>query len=569
MAFVLPLLAVLPRSVSYPAIDLSAFARALGEPAYRGVLVTTLRMSVTVTAVTLVIAFPLAWLMSQAGRRLRFAIALLVLVPFLTSVLVRTFSWVAILGENGPVSQFLTAIGIFDRPTSLLFSGFAVLLALVHVSIPLMVFPLAAVMSRIDIRTVLVAQSLGRPRIEALFRTVVPLSLPGIQVGLIFVFLYNMAGFIAPAVLGSRRETMLAQIIQSQIESGTDWGFASALAVELVIVSLAVVAIIALATRRLMSWRQPRQVPPTSEREGAPLRDTHFAAVPMPTRRGVLERASSPRTLRVATGAFLVGIGIFILAPLVVIVPVSFTSASVLMFPPPGLSTQWYEAIATNGRWVNPAITSLVIALTVAVFASGLALCATLAFGRHSSRGHGLVAGFITAPQAVPTVVFALGAFFVFARVGLIDSQLGIIVAHTVLALPIAYLVVSSAYAAVDPRLEQVSLSLGAGSWMTLRKVLFPLMLPGFAVSMLLSALISFDEAVVSIFLSGIYVTTLPRRMWEGIRFNTSPEIAAVSTLLLLLTGLVILGAVLLFNRRGSSAGDLMETLSNSRQSHK
>jgi putative spermidine/putrescine transport system permease protein len=154
-------------------------------------------------------------------------------------------------------------------------------------------------------------------------------------------------------------------------------------------------------------------------------------------------------------------------------------------------------------------------------------------------------------PLTVPSVVFALGAYLTVARVGLVDTEAGIIIAHTVLIFPVVYLVTSSTYSSIDPGLSLAAASLGASPSRIFRTILFPLLLPGLAIGALLAMLLSFDESVASIFLSDIQVKTLPRRLWEGIRFNTSPEPAAVSVIMLGLTCVVVIvGVMVVLGRR-------------------
>ncbi|WP_457154944.1 ABC transporter permease, partial [Mesorhizobium sp. P5_C1] len=171
-------------------------------------------------------------------------------------------------------------------------------------------------------------------------------------------------------------------------------------------------------------------------------------------------------------------------------------------------------------------------------------------FGRHF-RFQGAAEALVLAPLSVPAVVFALGAYLAFARVGLVDTEAGIIIAHTVLVFPVVYLVASATHSSIDPWLSLAAASLGANPWRIFRTIIFPLLLPGLAVGALLAMLLSFDESVASIFLSDLSVKTLPRKLWEGIRFNTSPESAAVSAMLLGATCVVVIvGMAVVLGRR-------------------
>jgi putative spermidine/putrescine transport system permease protein len=243
-------------------------------------------------------------------------------------------------------------------------------------------------------------------------------------------------------------------------------------------------------------------------------------------------------------------IAIYILVPLVVLFPVSFSSADVLIFPPPGYSLRWFEKILGNPEWVAAAFTSLRIGAATCALSLLLATLTVLGFGRHF-RFQAAAEAIVLSPLSVPAVVFALGAYLTFARVGLVDTEAGIIIAHAVLIFPVVYLVASATYSSIDPGLSLAAASLGANPWRIFSTIVFPLLLPGLAIGALLAMLLSFDESVASIFLSDLSVKTLPRKLWEGIRFNTSPEAAAVSAMLLGVTCLVVVvGMIVIVGRR-------------------
>lgn len=561
--FILPLLSILPQAFGWPHVTLSQFNQIFAESAYLHVLETTVLTSLIVTAITLVVAYPLAWTMSQCGARMRAALGLLILVPFLISALVMTFSWVAILGQNGLVNDVLMSLGLESTRTSFLFSRFAVVVALVQTSIPFMVLPLFATMRKLDPRIVKVAESLGAPRLRALRSTVLPLSMPGIRIGVTIVFLYSMAAFIAPSVLGGPSDTMVGQLIESEIESGLSWGFASAFAILLVAVCVLVVAIITLVFGRATRWQNPRNDGPVMPEPAASAADEAERIVAVPTRRPVFGFASRPGVLRAGTATYLVLIATYVLGPLVVIIPLSFTSAPAMVFPPPGWSTQWYTQAATDGQWLHPFLTSLEIAGVTTVIACALALLATLGFGRARARGQGLTEATFNTPLMVPAVVYALGAYLFFAKLHLIDTFIGIVLAETVLVFPVAYLIINTAYRAVEPALERASASLGASPITTLRRVILPLMRPGLLTAALLCLLLTIDESVVSIFLSDVNVVTLARQMWEALKFNTSPEIAAVSTVLVAIAVLIVVVSFAVFSRL-SGRRNLVDVLARS-----
>ncbi len=534
LAFAVPLLSIVPDAFGGDVVR--RFLRIVGSPVYRTVIWTTLRVSLEATAFTLVISLPLAWSLSQARGVPALLLGLLVLVPFLTNVLVRTYAWVAILGQRGFVNAVLLGLGMISQPLPLLFSEPAVLLALVQCSIPMMVFALVTVLRRIDVRILLAANTLGANRLRAFLDNVLPMAVRGIQSGVTITFLFTMATFIAPAFLGNQRQQMLAQVIQSELDSGSDWAFAAALGVTLAAVATVVVLAIAKAGRRLSRWQRPTAAAATLPRaQERPIDQKALGkpvGMPKPRIRLFVTWRGGARLVQ---WSYFCLVSVFILIPLFVLIPVSFSSASALVFPPPGYSLRWFEQILGSPEWVAAGLTSLRIAAATCLLSLILAVATVLGMGPHC-RIRGIAEAMVLSPLSVPAVVYALGAYLAFARVGLVDTETGIVLAHTVLVFPVTYLVVAATYSSIDLGLHRAAATLGADPLRVFTTVLFPLLLPGLAVGALLATLLSFDESVVSIFLSNLSVVTLPRKLWEGIRFDSSPEPAAVSVVLLAVT---------------------------------
>ncbi len=523
LAFFVPLLAILPQAFGGDAV--ARFLKIFAGPVYLKIIWTTVRMSLEATAITLIVSFPLAWLLSRATGIKALLLGLLVLVPFLTSVLVRTFAWIAILGQRGLVNGTLLSLGLISEPLPLLFSEPAVVLALVHSSIPMMVFSLVTVLRRIDGRILLAANTLGANPLRAWLGVVIPLSIRGIQSGVIITFLFTIASFIAPALLGNQRQQMLAQVIQSEIETGADWALAAALGITLAVVATIVVVGLSMVARLLSRWQRPGPLSLNSQGQNGVKVDTSLLrrqiSVPNASR-------TSSVIWRLATRAvpptYLLLISTFILLPLLILFPVSFSSADVLIFPPPGYSLRWFETILGSPEWMGAALTSLRIGVATCALSLLLATLAVIGFGRGRFLFREALEAVVQFPLSVPAVVFALGAYLTFSKVGLVDTEAGIVIAHTVLIFPVVFLVASATYSSIDPSLSLAASSLGANAWQTFRTIVFPLLLPGLAIGGLLAMLLSFDESVASIFLSDLSVKTLPRKLWEGIRFNTSPE---------------------------------------------
>ena len=248
--------------------------------------------------------------------------------------------------------------------------------------------------------------------------------------------------------------------------------------------------------------------------------------------------------------AMVVGLILLFLAlPIVVVMLVSFSSATYLTFPPPALGLRWYRAYFGSYDWLRPTWLSLWVAAIVVVLATFLGTLAAVGIARLPGALRVLASGLIVSPLIVPAIVAAIGIYYAFARYGLVGTSAGLILAHTCLAVPFVVTSVTASLAGIDPRLEQAALSLGATPRGTFFQVTLPLIRPGVLVGALFAFITSFDELVVALFISGSGAVTLPRRMWDDLLYQIEPTIAAVSTLTIVLT-IVLMGSAQLLRKR-------------------
>ena len=253
--------------------------------------------------------------------------------------------------------------------------------------------------------------------------------------------------------------------------------------------------------------------------------------------------------LAVVSGAVL----LFLCLPIAVVVPMSFSSASSLTFPPPGLSLRWYESFFGDPRWVRAASTSALVALASSVAALVLGSIAAYGLVRGTFRGRALLEGNFIAPLILPPVITAVALYIFFAQIGLLGTILGLIIAHTILTVPYVVLLMSVAIRQFDVRIEQVAYSLGA-SWLRMFKsVLLPNLLPSVLAAWIFAFIISFDEVIVTLFLAGAY-DTIPKRMFNELILQVNPTITAIATLLIALS-VVTIGIIALLMQRAGVLG--------------
>ncbi|MCW5729944.1 MAG: ABC transporter permease [Alphaproteobacteria bacterium] len=234
-------------------------------------------------------------------------------------------------------------------------------------------------------------------------------------------------------------------------------------------------------------------------------------------------------------------VAIFLISPILIIIPMSFSTAISFQFPPPGYSLGYYQAYFTSYDWLQPTANSFVIAILSMAVTMLLVVPASFGYVRHRFRGKSFFNLLMMSPLIVPHVVAALAYYGYFSMARLNGTLPGVILAHGVLAVPIAFLVVCATIKGFDRNLERAAMSAGAGPLRTFFYVTLPVLRPGMMVGALFSFLASFNEAVVAIFISGRDAATLPKKMYESIRLESDPIIAVVSSLLI---GAVLIGVV-------------------------
>ncbi|MCQ9147726.1 ABC transporter permease [Ochrobactrum sp. BTU2] len=230
---------------------LQHFYRFLSDGYYLGILWRTVRLSLTITVISAVIGFPFAYIVSRVSPSLRLWLVVMVILPLMTSVVVRTFGWMVLLGRNGPVSDILRALGLVQRNFSLMHTETAIIIGMVQVLLPFMVLSLIGVIGGIDRRLEEAARTMGCSFLSMLRTVILPLSLPGLVSGSLLVFTLSASSFVTPSLLGGARIEVLAGSIYKSVTQTLDWPFAAAQAVILFLgVALLLVPYMTLSEKR-------------------------------------------------------------------------------------------------------------------------------------------------------------------------------------------------------------------------------------------------------------------------------------------------------------------------------
>jgi ABC-type spermidine/putrescine transport system permease subunit I len=233
-------------------LTLANYAR-LAQPAYVATMVTTLKLAAVTTIACVVLGYPTAFAMAEWSSRWSTVILICVILPFWTSVLVRTYAWTILLGRRGPINTLLLNLGLIDSPLQIARSFEGTAIAMVHILLPVFVLPLYAALSKLDRTLVRAAASCGAGALRIFLDIRLPLALPGLIAGATMVFVLSLGFFITPAVMGGGRVITWSMLIDQSLLTHPDWGMAAALGVVLLLTTFCLLA----ALRRLLgsSWR--------------------------------------------------------------------------------------------------------------------------------------------------------------------------------------------------------------------------------------------------------------------------------------------------------------------------
>lgn len=525
--------------------SLKQYQQLFASSVYLDVLLITLKISLLTAFFSTVLGYPVAYLISMRTGPAKERLLFWVLLSFWTSFLVRAFAWVVLLGRQGVVNKALLWLGLIDRPADLLYNLGSVLVGMVHALLPLAVLTMLSVMENIDRNLPRAASTLGARPGSAFWKVYFPLSLPGVAAGAIMVFVTAIGFFIVPALLGGRRETMITQLIIDQIQQTLNWGFAGAISVLLLVVVLAVFVVydrlLGLSTMTGSSAaRAAGAGSGLAHRIGdgiltvlGVLTDALLALLPRSRRR------RAPGESSWGLSAVVWAILIIMTVPAVLMIPLSFGSGG-LNWPPTGFTLQWYQDVFNSPIWMQALTRSLIVGVGTGLLSMLIGTPAAFLLVRGNLPGKGLLLGLVLSPIVVPRIIIAVGLFYFFANIGLVGTALGLVLGHTVVAVPYVVMTMMAVLRTYDTRLDLAAQSLGAGRFATLRHVTLPILGAGMMSSFLFAFATSFDELTIALFASGGLNATLPKQFWDEVTLQVSPVIAAVSTCLFLFVGALI-----------------------------
>lgn len=534
------------------------YVRLFTTSTYVRVLGVTFEIAFWTTLISVLAGYPLAYLIATVSSRVRNILILFVLVPFWTSFLVRTFAWLILLGRKGAINDWLATMSLIDAPLPLIYNRAGVLIGMVQALMPIAVLTMVTVMRTIDPALVGAASTLGARGGQSFWRIYLPLSMPGVAAGALLVFVLSLGFFITPALLGSGREVLIAQVIIEQIEQLLNWGFAGAVSVLFLFATLAVIFLYEKAFGRSMLIDDPIGAKQSTRRTGIVRRCVSLAGGQLIVLLGwICDRAGQaldwirpiqPDRPRAQGSRFLLWVVgvitlVYLAAPSFFVIPVSLSEASYIQWPPVGFTLDNYGLFLADPVYVRAMIRSLAVGLTSALLAMVLGVPAAFVLTRCSVPGKRIVLATILAPMILPHIIIAIALFFLYGQFGLVGTVLGLVLGHACISVPFVVVTVMAVLKTYDERLDQAAWSLGANKFQALRRVTFPVIFPGIIAAFLFAFVISLDELSIALFISGGASPTLPKQMWVDSMLRVSPVVTAVSTVVLVFVTSLILVA--------------------------
>lgn len=506
--------------VDIGAWTLGNYSRFFAEPVYWQSLLRSALFASIASAVTLLLAFPVAYFVAtKVAPQRRMLWVLAAILPFGSSYLIRVLAWLNLLGDTGIINDSLMRLGIIDNPLAILNFGLpAVVITFIYLLFPLAFLAIYIAIERLDSSLLEAASDLGAKPWTGLLRITVPISRTGLMAGFAFCFITVMGDYITPQLVGGTRGTMFANLIVSKFDYTVQWGFGS---------SLALIMLVAMFSLLLVG----RKVIGTPDSVG------QF------TRRHARERA--PWLFTYSLIAL-----VLLYVPILLLMLFAFNDADFAGLPIEGLTTSWFRAVFDNPVLIDSLWVSLRVVFWTLLISMVLGTIAAVQLARVRGRIRDLTLSTIALPMLLPPVVLGLGIILGLNALGLERGLWTIVAGHTVLILPIVTLFVLVRLEGLDPNLELAAMDLGARPRQAFLRVSVPQALPGIVAAVLIGFALSMDEFILTFLVTGSQ-QTLPLYIYSALRFQIRPDLNALSTLMLGASfGLCLLGATVMFGRQ-------------------
>ncbi|WP_312239724.1 ABC transporter permease subunit [Pantoea sp.] len=511
--------------------SLDVWSQMFGAGIYVKVMLNTFIIALETTLTCLLVGYPVAYWLSQRNENTRRRLMWLILLPFWTSALLKNFAWLVLLSRRGILSEILMSLGA-DQPLNLLYTRGVVVFAMAHSMLPLAIITMLPTMTGIDNGLMRASHTLGASRAQGFWRIFFPLSMPGVVAACLLIFIGSLGFFITPALLGSPQDSVIGQLLITQVQQLLNWRLAGAVAMLLLIATLIVCFCYdKLFGMSAISGGEGQARSPRIRKVGYAITASAARVCDM-LGKALAAIPGKPR-LSWLLPLFSIVIILVLISPVISFLPMAFSSSSFLQFPPPGFSLRWMETYLQSPIWTGATMRSFGIALVTGTLSVLIAGAAAFGLARHQGKSGSLVVMTFLLPMIIPNIVTAVSLFYLFATVGLVGSNIGIILGHTVMAIPVVFIIILTTFKGYDWRLNQAASTLGAGRWRVLREITLPLIKSSLVAAFIFGFLNSFEELTVALFVGGGVKQTLPKQMWDDVLLSVTPTLAAASVIIL------------------------------------
>jgi ABC-type spermidine/putrescine transport system permease subunit II len=470
-------------------------------------------------ALAVILTFPFAYFVAlKVAPKRRILWLLIAIIPFWTSYLIRVYAWQNIFGDTGILNTALMDVGIVNGPVA--FFGLdrpAVVITFVYLLFPLAFLSSYIALERIDPRLFEAARDLGARPWRTLMRVTLPLVRTGLLAGFVFSFIAMMGDYVTPTLIGGTRGILYSNLIVNQFGASLQWGFGASLGVVLLVCVLLMLVLL-----RVASGASP--------------------AAGEYTRRYAKERAPF---LAAYSSAFLA----FLYAPIALLILFAFNDSESVGLPFRGFTTRWFTVALEDPAFIDAFWTSVRVAVISVSISLVLGLLAAIYLARAKGRLRGIALSAISLPMLMPPVVLGLSLIIGINALGFERGLWTIIAGHILLTLPIVTLLLVVRFEGLDATHELAAMDLGAKPWQAFVRIILPQALPGLVAAAMLGFAFSMDEFILTFLVTGSQ-STLPLYIYGSLRFQVTPELNAISSLMLFASfALVLLGALAIYGR--------------------
>ena len=466
-------------------------------------------VALVTTLVSILLSYPLCFFIAAREERSRYMWLTLVIIPFWTNMVIRTYAWFLILAPELPFAKLAAALGFISEGAPLYPNAFAVYIGMVSMFLPFVTLPLYASVEKLDWSLVEAAQDLYASRIRVFTQAILPQTMPGLSVGVILTFVPAMGMFVVPDLLGGAKYMLVGNLIQQQFGSSRDWPFGAAISMGLMVLTM-----ISLQIYR----RRSKEI-----------------------------KHHMKRTHPIITSLALLTMG-FLYIPLVGVAVFSVNSARRgLVWK--GFTLDWYVKLFSNEWILEAAWNTLVLAVVSTLVATVLGTVLAIGMDRFpwTRRTSNVLDIILHIPVVIPDIILAAALVVAFGILRVLSAMfepglLNMIIGHITFQIAFVALVVRSRLIAIGHEIEEAARDLFASNWYLLRRIMLPLLMPGIVAGGMLAFTLSLDDFVISFFTAGPESQTLPLYIFAAVRRGVTPQIHALSTLIMIITVVLVIG---------------------------